>query len=99
LLDKADKSQKTKEENYESIFTTKIRSQKPDLIRKDRAIKLYMGQKITTKLPKFMIEDFFEKKCKEILKFDQSPIEKRTAKFWDTYPFLKLRRCYNKYAT
>ena len=93
---------KKEKENFEkklhrdAIFTTNLPSQKPELLRKERGINLYMGENISIKMPKFMKEDFFEKKCQEILRFDECSVEKRTSKFYDEGPILKLRKCYNK---
>jgi len=86
-----------KEEEYEEEHEKLKISVKPEIKLKDRILSLYMGNRIVNKMPKFMKEDYFEKKCKEILKFDQSDVEKRVSKFWDPHPLLSLRRCYNKY--
>jgi len=75
-----------------------MKSLKPEIKLKERLLSLYMGDKIKNIMPRFMKEDYFEKKCKDILKFDESEIEKRVSKFWDPHPLLGLRRFYNKYS-
>lgn len=87
--------EETKEENT----TNKLSSQRFLVKKKTKMIHTFMGDSIVVKMPKFMKEDYFEKKCQDILKFEDSSIEKRVKNFWDPYPFLKLRKLYNKYTT
>ena len=74
-------------------------SLRQELIRKDRLLNLYMGDKIVNKMPKFMREDFYEKKCKDIMSFEDISIGKKIVRFWDPYPCLPARRWYNKVAS
>jgi len=79
--------------------TTILPSQKAEIKKKKKNIITFMGDRVCIKMPKFMKEDFFEKKCKDILKFDESPVEKRVKNFYDELPCLKMRKLYNEYTT
>jgi len=105
-----DEEERIKKENYareqkiitmhrEEVLTTKLESLNGELKSTDRAIAVFMSEKKVSKFPKLMKEDYSERKCKEILKFEDSSIEKRTEKFWDEYPCLKFRKYYHKYKT
>ncbi len=85
--------------NREETETCILHSQRNEIKMKTKKINIFMGDNVSIAMPKFMKEDFFEKKCKEILKFDETAIEKRVENFWDPYPGMKLRKCYNKYTT
>jgi len=94
-----EEADKRQEEINQKEKTAALDSQRPEIKKKKKMIDIFMGDNISVRMPKFMKEDFFEKKCKEILTFDESSIEKRVYNFWDPFPCLKLRKIYNTYTT
>jgi len=87
----SDKENKKEKEKY-GEESTKMNSQKYEIKLKDRLLSHYISDKTIKIMPTFFSENYFEKKCKEILKFEKGDIEKKVEKFWDPFPFLKIRR-------
>jgi len=87
----SDKENKTEEEKY-GEESTNMKSLKYEIKIKDRTLSHYISDKTTKIMPTFFHENYLEKKCKEILKFESCDIEKKVEKFWDPFPFLKIRK-------
>lgn len=99
LIDKERKDKNEEKNETMKAKTTILDSQRADIKKKNKMIDIFMGDNISIRMPKFTKEDFFEKKCQQILKFDESSADKRIRLFWDPFPCLKLRQIYNKYTT
>jgi hypothetical protein len=98
IIEETEKRQQI--ENREDALQTKLRSLRPNIKGKSKIINTFtIDGDSTKKMPKFMREDFLEKRCKDIMTIEEAPIEKRVEYFWDPYIFLSVRKAYNKYAT
>jgi len=65
---------------------------KNTLMVQERLMYYYLNPKIYTAMPKFMKISNREKKCQEIMQYQETQIPERLRQFYDPYPCLKLRK-------
>jgi len=91
--------------NYfkEELFKPKSQTKREFLANKDEVLireKLmyyYLNPRNYTAMPKFMKNSTREKKCNEIMQFQEAQIPERLRQFYDPYPCLKLRKTLFKF--
>jgi hypothetical protein len=85
------------DDDHEAEHRLKINI-KDDLLYKSRLVHTYLNPK-TVVMPKFTKVSEKERKCKEILGFQEADTDHKARLFHDPYPFLECRRMYYRYAS
>lgn len=70
---------------------------KEELMIQQRLMYFYLNPKNYTAMPKFMKISTREKKCHEIMQYQEAQIEERLRQFYDPYPCLKIRKSLFKF--
>lgn len=83
--------------NPKKLKKSEFLANKDELLIREKLMYYYLNPKNYTAMPKFMKISTREKKCHEIMQYQEAQVPERLRQFYDPYLCLKLRKTFFKF--